>query len=430
MDLESLYNDSEEELTKILSRLPLGEEKFIGIYGVGVHTKRLLHGYQRCVGSIKARIIFIDSNKQTMAEKYNDCDVYNVHDIGKLPLDAIIISSFLYENEMYQMIQRLYGDRFCVYRLYEDSENDIFETAWMCLEERKEFRKALKIQFVDFWPGFDIVHNFIVEILFPKYKIQISDEPDVLFCSHFGDLQKKYANCKKVFVITEVRPFECSEYDYVIGYPYSKAKNFFHYNLYTPKNISSIQDRSRFSDVSFAQRKFCNFVYSNETWGGGAGLRKQFCIELSRYKQIDCPGNVLNNMKNTITPRQDAKWQDSKKAFLEQYKFTIAFENHRVDGYTTEKLYDPLSVGSIPIYWGNPLIGKEIDSEAFINCNDFDNDFEAVIKRVKEVDADDELYMYMLQKSPFRETCDSGFEKLGSFLDNIIDSYKDWLGFK
>src|SRR5207249_8371440 len=51
-------------------------------------------------------------------------------------------------------------------------------------------------------------------------------------------------------------------------------------------------------------------------------------------------------------------WQ-RKRAFISQYKFTIAFENSSYPGYHTEKILDPMMVDSLPIYWGNPCIRSE-----------------------------------------------------------------------
>lgn len=419
--MESVYNYFENELPQILHKLPLGGAEYIGIYGMGVHTERLLQRYRMDVGPIKAKIIFIDSNKQSYAEKYDGCDVYNVHDIGKLPLDAIILSSFLHEEEMFHMIKELYGNRFCIYRFYEEGQEDIFLRKKLYLGVRPGSLEVMKVNFVDFWPSFDIVGNFITEILAEQYKLEISEKPDVLFCSHFGDAYKKYNNCVKVFIATEVQPIDLSHYDYVIGYQYMNIPQFQHYNLYAPRNLlDSMQNRGRFSDSSLVQRKFCNFIYSNENWGEGAYLRKQFCLELSKYKHIDCPGKVLNNMKEVIMPRESKEWEKEKQKFMAAYKFTISFENHMAEGYTTEKLWGAFRVGSVPIYWGNPLIGKEVCKEAFINCNDFDNDFSAVIHRVKEVDSDDEYYMYMLGKAPLKESYDSGYGALSNFLKNYI----------
>jgi glyoxylate carboligase len=46
---------------------------------------------------------------------------------------------------------------------------------------------------------------------------------------------------------------------------------------------------------------------------------------------------------------------DNKRQFQSEYKFSIAFENnaHRPQypGYTTEKIMEPMTVNSIPIYW-------------------------------------------------------------------------------
>ena len=412
------------KLPEVLKRLPLGEEKNIGIYGLGEHTRNLLRSYQAAVGPIKAKLVFIDSRRQTFSEKFENCDVYNVRDIGELPLDTIILSSSLFENEMYQMLQELYGDHFHIYRFYEMGQRDIFDEGGQYIIPFVDTRRVLKVKFVDFWSDFDPIHNDIAAALWPQYRLELSDEPEVLFCSHFGESHKGFRDCMKIFLMTEVYPVDFRDYDYVIGFRYMDDDKFFHYSHYSPNNIELLQDRRAFTDPLLAKRTFCNFVYSNESTGEGAVLRKRFCMELAKYKHIDCPGKVLNNMKDAITPRLDRNWSRGKVKFIAQYKFTIAFENHMVEGYTTEKLYDSFRAGSIPIYWGNPLIEREIESDAFINCNDFDNDFDAVIERIKEIDADDERYMYMLGKSPFKDTYDSGFEKMRAYLYMIIERFE------
>lgn len=42
--------------------------------------------------------------------------------------------------------------------------------------------------------------------------------------------------------------------------------------------------------------------------------------------------------------------------FLARYKFVIAFENSACEDYVTEKLWRPLAVGVLPIYYGAPNI--------------------------------------------------------------------------
>ena len=49
-------------------------------------------------------------------------------------------------------------------------------------------------------------------------------------------------------------------------------------------------------------------------------------------------------------------WVMAKKAFLKSYKFTIAIENSLTHDYVTEKLWNPLATGSVPLYYGAPNI--------------------------------------------------------------------------
>jgi hypothetical protein len=48
----------------------------------------------------------------------------------------------------------------------------------------------------------------------------------------------------------------------------------------------------------------------------------------------------------------------SKYDILKHYRYCIVIESGQADYYFTEKLIDPLSVGTIPIYWGCPSAGQ------------------------------------------------------------------------
>lgn len=43
---------------------------------------------------------------------------------------------------------------------------------------------------------------------------------------------------------------------------------------------------------------------------------------------------------------------------MKDYRFTIAFENAIADDYVTEKFYEPLLSGSVPVYLGAPNIDR------------------------------------------------------------------------
>ena len=61
----------------------------------------------------------------------------------------------------------------------------------------------------------------------------------------------------------------------------------------------------------------------------------------------------------------------SKAITFSEYKFSLCFENCEAVGYVTEKIFDSMFSGCIPIYMGCPNIKEEIDPNTFINFRDF-----------------------------------------------------------
>ncbi|HEY3855310.1 MAG TPA: glycosyltransferase family 10 [Verrucomicrobiae bacterium] len=60
-----------------------------------------------------------------------------------------------------------------------------------------------------------------------------------------------------------------------------------------------------------------------------------------------------------------------KNAVMRAYKFAIAYENAAFPGYVTEKIFDALFAGCIPIYIGAPDVTDYIPKETFIDKRDF-----------------------------------------------------------
>ncbi len=61
----------------------------------------------------------------------------------------------------------------------------------------------------------------------------------------------------------------------------------------------------------------------------------------------------------------------SKRETLRQYKFSLCYENSIFPGYLTEKIFDALFAGSVPVYLGDPEVEKSIPSSAFVNKKNF-----------------------------------------------------------
>jgi hypothetical protein len=64
---------------------------------------------------------------------------------------------------------------------------------------------------------------------------------------------------------------------------------------------------------------------------------------------------------------------DDKLATLRQYRFTITLENTVSPGYVTEKIFDAIFAGSIPLYLGAPDITKYVPADCFIDVRSFKN---------------------------------------------------------
>ncbi len=60
-----------------------------------------------------------------------------------------------------------------------------------------------------------------------------------------------------------------------------------------------------------------------------------------------------------------------KAATLGAYTFAICFENMRLRGWITEKIFDCLVAGTIPVYLGDPDIAEAIPAECFVDMRQF-----------------------------------------------------------
>lgn len=57
---------------------------------------------------------------------------------------------------------------------------------------------------------------------------------------------------------------------------------------------------------------------------------------------------------------------------IAQYKFTLAFENSITEDYVTEKFFEPLAAGSVPVYRGAPNVDEFAPADhCYINAADF-----------------------------------------------------------
>jgi hypothetical protein len=148
-----------------------------------------------------------------------------------------------------------------------------------------------------------------------------------------------------------------------------------HRHWYDTRETKPIRD---FEIVRARVSRFCNFIYSNPR----AVERIAFLDSLSSYKRVDSGGKIRNNIGGPVL---------DKMKFIAASKFTIAFENESVSGYATEKIIQPLLVGSIPIYWGDPSIELDFNPEAFVNVHRYSS-FDEVVAEIERIDQNEDLW--------------------------------------
>jgi hypothetical protein len=325
----------------------------------------------------------------------------------------------------------------------------------------------IKIGLLGFFKHTNPVTNHITSALSKRFKLEICTPdneghlhpiPEILFVSlferngivpqyrfwpyHSADpyeeplsLHPRYNRCTKIFTSDENIRTPWYECDYSLTSDYlddprhlrlpiyqhltleiieSHPESIQRKNLILP-NPKLIKNPSR-DWKSLLNRKFCAFVYTNPR----PQERVMFFKLLSKYKRVDSGGDVMNNLGSNVEREMDSH-TIGKLAFVQNYKFTIAFENSSHPGYVTEKLTDAMVVDSVPIYWGCPRVGEEFNQQSFVTATG--RKFQDVVDEVVELDRNDDKYIKMLRQPWFQNNepnqyCDPAL--LHKFFEKVI----------
>jgi hypothetical protein len=324
--------------------------------------------------------------------------------------------------------------------------------------------KNLKICFLDCnnpnLPNFNTDNIFLYQLR-KEYNVEIcAINPDIIFYPLSYNNHFNYKNCIKVFFTEE--PGHWNKYNYMNFYPLkdrcylsmfdadyvlssyylSNDKNIrfpsymhYAYQMTLDGRLSSLEDFIKpktYTKDNIKNKKFCCFMYRNKH----AEKRVTFLKKLSNYKQVD----IINIGGNSY----------EKCDYIKNYKFTFAFENSGIlltkndlnnfddyhqnylnqgqhtmkndnIGYTTEKIIEPISTETIPLYWGNPIIHMDFSIKRFVSWHNYNND-EKMIEKIIELDNDDNKYLEMLNQPVISDYENSYFnlDKSLSFLKNIL----------
>jgi hypothetical protein len=271
-------------------------------------------------------------------------------------------------------------------------------------------RTPLRLDFADFWSDFSKTHNGFMQLLENSYDITIADDPDWLIFSAFGNRHLQY-DCTKIFYTGEnVRP-NFDRCDWAFSFDFLDDPR--HYRLPNYVFYGDVRELTKpkppVDQVLAAKRHFCCMLVSNPN----CQERNHFFRQLSKYRQVHSGGWCLNNIGGPVPKTINGK--PGKVEFISNFKFVIAFENGSYPGYTTEKIFEPMLVNSIPIYWGNPLVDRDFNTKSFVNCHDYRN-FEEVIERIIAIDTNEAEYRALMEQPYFVGNTPNKYVQRGNIL--------------
>ncbi|NCA12028.1 glycosyltransferase [bacterium] len=260
-------------------------------------------------------------------------------------------------------------------------------------------RAPIRIGFVGFWDNFDPHDNFFTRVLAQRYRLEVCDRPDYVVYATVGRRRKEFLryDCVRIFYTGENLRADWQACDWAFTFEHSDHPRHFrlpHWPFYAAPESLLKSPAGDPAAVIARKSRFCAFVVSNPL----CRVRNDFFRKLSRYRPVDSGGRVFNTLGRQVA---------DKRAFLADYKFTIAFENESHPGYTTEKIVEPMLVDSIPIYWGDPLVGRDFDTRSFLSVHDqgplTPRALDDLVERVVAVDRDPRLHAALLARPWLRD---------------------------
>lgn len=282
--------------------------------------------------------------------------------------------------------------------------------------------KTIKIKYVGFWDGWEAENIFLTQLLKKHYHMEISDEPDYVFCSCFGFYD--YLDYPQVRIMYSGENYipDFNYVDYAMSvYPI----DFLDRHQTIPgifmspyESTLALENKNRHYKSSVLDTKpyFANLIAGHESEGNMRGnLLKLF----EGYKRVESAGSFQNNMPDGW---RVSRLDGTKLEFQKKCKFTICSESIAHEGFVTEKIYEAFLADTIPIYYGSSTVSQIFNPKAYIDVRDYES-LEDVLARVIALDSDDEQYLEMLNQPIFVQEnyIADNIKKTEEFLCHIID---------
>ncbi len=187
-------------------------------------------------------------------------------------------------------------------------------------------------------------------------------------------------------------------FDYISHPKYMRFPFWIMWNVFSPTaDYDEIKQRIDQMDSvdnhSYDDRKFCAYLCSHDDIG-----RRELFNQFSGIGHVDCDGKLFHN-----NDELKEIYNDDKLAYLRNYRFNLTPENNNQKDYVTEKLFEAISSGCIPIYHGSDNLPEpEILNHDAIIFIEVGGKNDAALSMVKELDADRDKYLEFANQKRFQ----------------------------
>ena len=210
--------------------------------------------------------------------------------------------------------------------------------------------------------------------------------------------------------------FECFEDERYIRFP-----NWLELFFLNSANVVEICKLLRYPNIENKSR-FASCISSHDNINGAVGLRSNIIDKLSAIDIVSCAGKFRHNDDTLVT-----KFSDNKMEYLKDFYFNICPENSNAYGYVTEKIFQSIQSGCIPVYWGsfNNPEPEILNRDAIIFWNKNGNNDDS-IKRIKELTQSPKLMNEFLSQPRLLPTAEEKIiDTLNSVEKKIVEIYKN-----
>ena len=114
--------------------------------------------------------------------------------------------------------------------------------------------------------------------------------------------------------------------------------------LATREDISTFVAKHDVSTDAKFRTKACAFICKKDYFGDRAIMADM----VAQIMPMSYPSDFRHNDDD-----MRGKFGDDKIAYLQQFRFNLCPENSNNRGYVTEKVFEAIKAGCVPIYWGN-----------------------------------------------------------------------------